>query len=76
MCSPLFGLVLVQAKRKQGSYLFLYNLGKESKEKEKKKKQVGREGINVWDSFENQFFVVCVVGNFYLVSGPQLRSFV
>ena len=37
LCSPLFGLVLVQAKRKQGSYLFLYNLGEESKENEEKK---------------------------------------
>ena len=77
MCSPLFGLVLVQSKRKQGSYLFLYNLGEESKEKEeKKKKQVEREGIKVWDSLEDQFFVVCVVGNCYLVCGPQLKSFV
>ena len=41
-----------------------------------KKKQVGREGIKVWDSLEYQFFVVCVVGNCYLVCGPQLRSFV
>ena len=42
----------------------------------KKKRQVGREGIKVWDSLEYQFFVVCVVGNCYLVCGPQLRSFV
>ena len=76
MCSPFFGLVLVQAKRKQGSYLLLYNLGEENKEKEEKKKQVGIEGIKVWDSLEDQFFVVCVVGNCYLVCGPQLRSFV
>ena len=41
----------------------------------KRKKQVGRKGIKVWDSLEDQFFVVCVVGNCYLVCGPQLRSF-
>ena len=35
-----FGLVLVQANRKQGSYLFLYNLGEESKEKEEKKSKL------------------------------------
>ena len=29
----------------------------------------------VWDSLEDKFIVVCVVGNFYLVCGPQLRSF-
>ena len=29
----------------------------------------------VRDSLEDQFIVVCVVGNFYLVCGPQLRSF-
>ena len=34
LSSPLFDLVLVQAKRKQDSYIFLYNLGEESKEKE------------------------------------------
>ena len=76
MCSPSFGLFLVQGKRKQGSYLFLYNLGEESKEKEEKKKQVRREGIKVWDSLEYQFFMVCVVGNCYLVCGPLLWSFV
>ena len=37
LCSLFFDLVVVQAKRKQGSYLFLYNLGEESKEKEEKK---------------------------------------
>ena len=78
LCSPFLGLVMVQAKGKQGSYLFLYNLGEESKKKKeiKKKKQVGKEGIKVWDSLEDQLFVVCVVGNFYLVCDPQLRSFV
>ena len=40
LCSPLFGLVLVQAKRKEGSYLFLYNLGEESKEKEEEKSKL------------------------------------
>ena len=40
LCSPLFDLVLVQAKRKQGSYLFLYNLEEESKEKEEKKSKL------------------------------------
>ena len=40
MCSPWFGLVLVEAKRKQGSYLFLYNLGEESKDKEEKKSKL------------------------------------
>ena len=29
----------------------------------------------VWDSLEDQFIVVCVVGICYLVCGPQLRSF-
>ena len=29
----------------------------------------------VRDSLEDQFIVVCVVGNCYLVCGPQLRSF-
>ena len=42
----------------------------------REKKQVGKEGIKVWDSLEDQFFVVCAIGNFYLVCGPQLRSFV
>ena len=47
------------------------------KQKEgKEKKQVGREGITVWDSLKYQFFMVCVVGDFYLVCGPQLKSFV
>ena len=30
---------------------------------------------NVRDSLGDQFIVVCVVGNFYLVYVPQLRSF-
>ena len=42
----------------------------------REKKQVGREGIKVWDSLEDQFFEVCVVGSCYLVCGPQLKSFV
>ena len=29
----------------------------------REKKQVGREGIKLWDSFEDQFILVCVVGN-------------
>ena len=29
----------------------------------------------VLDSLEDQFIVVCVVGNCYMVCGPQLRSF-
>ena len=29
----------------------------------------------VWDSLKDQFIVVCVVGNCYLVCSPQLRSF-
>ena len=29
----------------------------------------------VWDSLEDQFIVVCVVGICYLVCSPQLRSF-
>ena len=29
----------------------------------------------VRDSLEDQFIVVCVVGNCYLVCGPQLKSF-
>ena len=37
LCS---GLVLVQVKRKQGSYLFLYNLGEESKENEEKRSKL------------------------------------
>ena len=29
----------------------------------------------VRDSLEDQFIVVCIVGNCYLVCGPQLESF-
>ena len=29
----------------------------------------------VRDSLEDQFIVFCVVGNCYLVCGPQLKSF-
>ena len=29
----------------------------------------------VRDSLEDQFIVVCVVGNCYLVCGPQMKSF-
>ena len=65
------------SSKEKARFLPLFVQFRRRKQREgREKKQVGREGIKVWDSLEDQFFMVCVVSSCYLVCGPQLKSFV
>ena len=69
LCSPLFGLFFVQAKRKQGSYLFLYNLGEESEENEEKKSKLEEKELRYGTPLKinSWWFVLLVIFIWFVV---------